>query len=469
MKCIHGLRVFVTIVATACVVGCSAGSGSAPSQSGNSGTNSAQTGSVYVLGTDAPLPSVVSFSVSVQSITLSDGSSTPVSILNGAQTVDFARFNGLSTLLDFNSIPTGTYTTATITLGSATLGYLNTAPSTAPSINTLPATLTQPVVTINLASPFVVNSGDMDALRFDFDLRKSIQVDANGQITGQVTPVLDLKALSAGDPERYIDEFDAGVVSIDAASNTFVMQGPHGRQYTVQVSANTEFENNETIADLTTSSIIQISGSFAPNSQTITADCVGILSQDGYWAAGLVTYVTPAQGAANSLNMYVRGELPADTGLTLGQIANINLTGSEKYFVYKLRTPLTNFFFNSSLLVPGQHISIGGPLSGAGNSQSVTAHRIVLRHEGHAGEWVVGSTNTGNGTFSFNSDGLAGVLFNGPITVYTTPVTQYLGGLNGLSDLSGNSAISIRVVGLILKNPSTGNPVFVARSVEELQ
>jgi hypothetical protein len=108
-------------------------------------------------------------------------------------------------------------------------------------------------------------------------------------------------------------------------------------------------------------------------------------------------------------------------------------------------------------------------LSGAANSQSVTAHRIVLRHEGHTGELVAGSTNTGNGTFSFNSNGLAGVLFNGPITVYTTPVTRYLGGLNGLSDLSGGSAISLRVVGLVLKNPSTGQPVFVARSVEELQ
>ena len=63
MKCIHGLRVFLTVAATACVVGCSAGSGSAPSQSTGSTTNSAQTGSVYVLGTDAPLPSVVSFSV----------------------------------------------------------------------------------------------------------------------------------------------------------------------------------------------------------------------------------------------------------------------------------------------------------------------------------------------------------------------------------------------------------------------
>jgi hypothetical protein len=113
-------------------------------------------------------------------------------------------------------------------------------------------------------------------------------VDANGQITGQVTPTLDLKALSASDPENYIDEFDAGVVSIDAASNSFVIQGPHGRQYTVQLTSNTEFENNESIANLTTSSIVQVSGSFAPNSQTISADCVGILSQDGYWAAGLL-------------------------------------------------------------------------------------------------------------------------------------------------------------------------------------
>ena len=466
MKYIHALRVFLMIGVTACIAGCNAGSGTAPS----SVTTPEESGSVYVLGTDAPpIPNVVSFAVSVQSITLSDGAATPVSILNGAQTVDFARFNGLSTLLDFNSIPAGTYTTANITLGAATIGYLNTQPGAAPTIASMPATLSQPLVTINLASPFVVNAGDMDALRFDFDLRKSIQVDGNGNITGQVTPVLDLAALAAGDPERYIDEFDAGVVSIDAGSNSFVVQGPHGRQYTVQLSGSTEFENNETIAKLTTSSIVQISGSFAPSSQTINADCVGILSQDGYWAAGLVTSVTPAQGKANSLNLYVRAELPADTGLTLGQIANINLNGSETYFIYRLRTPLTNFLFNSSLLVPGQHISIGGPLSDASNPQAVTVHRIVLRHEGHTGEWVVGSTNTGNGTFSFNSNGLAGVLFNGPITVYTTPVTQYLGGLTGLSDLSGNSAIPLRVVGLVLKDPVSGAPVFVARSVEELQ
>src|SRR5271170_5129555 len=139
MKYTHGIRVFLSTAVIACFAGCSSGSGSAPGASGGSTPTPAQTGSVYVLGTDAPLPSVVSFAVSVQSITLSNGSSTPVSILNGAQTVDFARFNGLNTLLDFNSIPAGTYTTATITFGSATIGYLNTQPPLAPAIATTPA------------------------------------------------------------------------------------------------------------------------------------------------------------------------------------------------------------------------------------------------------------------------------------------------------------------------------------------
>ena len=88
MKCIHGLRVFLMISVAACVAARESGSGSAP---GSSTSTPAQSGSVYVLGTDAPLPSVVSFAVNVQSITLSNGSATPVSILNGAQTVDFAR------------------------------------------------------------------------------------------------------------------------------------------------------------------------------------------------------------------------------------------------------------------------------------------------------------------------------------------------------------------------------------------
>jgi hypothetical protein len=92
----------------------------------------------------------------------------------------------------------------------------------------------------------------------------------------------------------------------------------------------------------------------------------------------------------------------------------------------------------------------------------------VLRHEGHTGTLVANSTNVGAHTFQFNSKGLAGVLFNGPITVFVTPFTRFGGGLMQLSDLTSNPTNPLRVVGLVLKDPISGQPVFVARSVVEL-
>jgi hypothetical protein len=161
--------------------------------------------------------------------------------------------------------------------------------------------------------------------------------------------------------------------------------------------------------------------------------------------------------------------LPTGTGFASGQISTIDLTGNEKYFIYWMHnifasSRFSNIFFNSSLLVAGQHVSIAGPFS----NNTVTVKRVVLRHEGHMGAWVVGSTNAGASTFQFDSNGLAGVLFNGPVTVYVTPFTRFGGGLNSINDLTGTSSIPLRVVGIVLKDPISSQPVFVARAVDEL-
>ena len=156
----------------------------------------AQSGSVFITGTDAPLPSVVSFQVDITGLSVSDGTNPPVSVLNGTQTVDFARLNGLRTLLDINTIPAGTYTSVTATLANPQIGYLNVNPPTRPSLSTLngttspAATLTTSSLTIPLATPLVVSTGNIIGLIFEFDLRKSILVDGAGQITGAVTPTL---------------------------------------------------------------------------------------------------------------------------------------------------------------------------------------------------------------------------------------------------------------------------------------
>jgi hypothetical protein len=463
MKWLSGIAVLALVAAAS---GCGGGASSTtPTQP--------QSGSVFVNGTDAPLPSVVSFQVDITGMTVSDGVNPPISVLSGTQTVDFARLNGLHTLLDLNSIPAGTYTNVNVTLANPEIMYLNvtnpqTTPPTRPTVTTLNATsspavtLTQSSVPITLSSPLTVNAGDIIGLSFDFDLRHSIQVDANGNFTGVVNPTLDLKAVTPSDSDAYIDDFVAGVTNVGTSS--FMIQGPHGHQFTVNVNEQTEWENNESISNLTNTSIVEISGTIDRTSGAILADTVAIVSQDSFWAGGLVTFVDPATTPANDFDLYVRNVLPSGTGFQSGQISTIDLSGNEKYFIYWWHNKFTSFLFNSSLLVPGQHVSIGGPFSNG----AVTVKRVVLRHEGHNGAWVVGSTDVGASTFQFNSNGLAGVLFNGPVTVYCTPFTVFKGGLTGLGSITGTAAINLRVVGLVLKDPISGQPVFVAHSVEQM-
>jgi hypothetical protein len=439
-----------------------------------------QSGTVFVSGSDAPLPGVVSFKVVVSGISVALGTGTPVTVTTGPETVDFARLNGLHTLLDLNTIPAGTYDTVIVALASPEIDYLNvtnpqTTPPTRPTISSLgstttpPATLSTSMVTIGLSSPLVVNSGDVIGLGFEFDIRKSLAVDMNGQITGVVNPTLHVNAITPSDADAYIDEFIAGVTTINAGGNSFTIEGPHGHAFTVNVNGQTEWEGSETINDLTGTSIVSISGTLDRTDGTFLADTVAILSQDKFYAGGLITYVDPPVGTAEDFDLFVRDVLPAGTGFTSGQISTIDLTGNEKYFIYWMHNVFvnsrwSNLFFNSSLLVPGQHVSIGGPFTNG----TVTAKRVVLRHEGHTGTLVPGSANAGTSTFQFNSNGLAGILFNGPVTVYVTPFTRFGGGLASLEDLTSNPTNPLRVVGVVLKDPISGQPVFVARSVTEL-
>ncbi len=432
----------------------------------SSASSDAVTGSSFVVGTDAPMASVTSFSVQVQSITATDGNGNTVQLLSGSPTVDFARFNGLQTLLDMNDVPVGTYSSITVTLGPATIGYLDTS-TTEPTIQTMTASLTTNTVTATLARPMVVaQDGAPVGLHLDFDLHKSIAVDSNGQITGTVTPTFNMNGVNNSDPGAYIDEFDAAVVSVDTSTQSFVIQGPHGRQFTVNVNGQTEWDGNASISDLTTSSIVQISGALDRADRTIDADEVGILSQTGFYAAGQVTYVAPPSGTATSFDLYVRGTLPTTTGVSLGQIATVDLSGSEKYSIYWMHGPLAEFLFNSSLLLPGQHVAVGGPASGAANAQAVTVKRVMLRGWGYNGTVVPGSENAGSNSFQIQVNGFAGVLIPQTVTVFVTDRTSFRDGFSGISDIGDND--KVRVVGLLLKDPTSGQSVIVGRYVDDM-
>lgn len=434
------------------------------SMTGSTSPAGAAMGQAFVIGTDAPASNVVSFTATLQSVDAIDSKGNSVSLISGSPTVDFARYDGLQTLLDVDDVPAGTYDSISITLGpSITVGYLDTT-VTPPTVQSTTLSVSTSPINITLPSPVVLSTTASGGLRLDFDLYKSIQV-TNGQITG-VTPTFNVGAVYPDDAGAHIDEFIAGVLSVDATNQQFTIQGPHGRQFTVNVNGQTQWDDNSNLGELTTSTIVQISGKLDKAESTIDADEIAILSQDNFFASGQVTYVAPATGAASSFDLYVRALEPTNTGLSLGQIATVDLTGNENYYIYWMHNPMTEFLFNSSALVAGQDVSIGGPASGAADASDVTIKRVVLRQWGFEGTVVPGSMNIAQGTFKLQVTGFAGVLIPTPVTVYIGNATDFRYGFTSASDVP--VSVRIRVVGLLLKNAANGNVVLLARHVDEL-
>jgi Domain of unknown function (DUF4382)/Domain of unknown function (DUF5666) len=424
--------------------------------------------SVFTVGTDAPLPSVVSCQIMVTGVTINNGT-TNVPVLTTPQVVDFAQLSGLHQLLDLNAVPPGTYSSATVTIASPVIGFIDTTQSP-PAINTINGTLTQSSVTVNFANPFVLSAADLVGLRMEFDLRQSLQTDQNGQVTGTVDPVFHMQLLNATDSNVSIDDFHAGVVGV-TGDNTFTVQGPKGRQWTVQTSASTVLDDPSIpVSSFTTNTIVEISGQLDPVSHDIDASEIEVVSNDKFVLGGLFTSIRPPSGPASQADLYVRYELPDIDGIQDGQIETLALTGSERYKIANINNPITTLLFNNSALAAGQVVDIGGSLTTTNGVPTLTVHRVVLRRQGQAGTWVPGSTvvQSGNaGGFSLNDNWTAGVLLPSPLTVLTTNATIFIN-LDGLSGLSGSQALPIRVVGFILINPATNQPVMVARSVEEL-
>ncbi|MGC2416448.1 MAG: DUF4382 domain-containing protein [Candidatus Acidiferrales bacterium] len=424
--------------------------------------------SVFTVGTDAPLPSVVSCQIMVTGVTINNGT-TNVPVLTTPQVVDFAQLSGLHQLLDLNAVPTGTYSSATVTIASPVIGYIDTTQSP-PAINTINGSLTQSSVTVNFANPFVLNAADLVGLRMEFDLRQSLQLDQSGQVTGVVDPVFHMQLLNATDANVSIDDFHAGVVGV-TGDNTFTVQGPKGRQWTVDTNASTVLDDpSEPVSSFTTNTIVELSGQLDPVSHDIDASEIEVVSDDKFVLGGLFTSIRPPSGPATQADLYVRYELPDITGVQDGQIETLALNGTERYKVANINNPITTLLFNNSALAAGQVVDVGGSVTTTNGVSTLTVHRVILRRQGQAGTWVPGSTvvQSGNaGSFQLNDNWTAGVLLPSPLTVLTTNSTIFIN-LSGLFGLSGSQALPIRVVGFILMDPATNQPVMVARVVEEL-
>jgi hypothetical protein len=461
MKRICGIALLLALS----MLGASCGAGSNSSTSTTS-----QPASVFVTGEDAPLASVVGFDVTINSITLTGSNGSP-QVLSTPATVDFARLLGLRSPLGFNTVPPDTYTSATFSLSTPAITWVDMS-TTPPSIGTpisayfspTTGTASQTTVTVNFPTAMVVGSNGLAGLKMEFDIRQSVAVDGNGQITGAVNPVIYAKAVQASDPNGQVTDLTGGLVSVNAAGNSFLLQGPYGRQWTVDVSSSTQFNSGWNINDLAAPAIVGVQGSFQADG-SLMASSVEVITTSQTFLSGRVLAVNPTSGAVQQITLWV-GETGADLVSDIDTIQTINVSSVTQYDVCFFDNLFTNALFNDSTVIVGQRIFIGGS-----DSNSVfTPQMISLRFQGVYGTLTADSVNIINGnvgTFGLQNNGLIGYsLGGGPLTVATGNATLFVN-TTGLSALQSDGSIPLVAGGLLFVDPLTSTPIMAAAVVAD--
>ncbi|MGA7168930.1 MAG: DUF4382 domain-containing protein [Candidatus Sulfotelmatobacter sp.] len=456
----------ITLLLALCLLAASCGSSSGSSSATSPSSQSA--GAVFVTGEDAPLASVVGVDVTINSITLNGNNNSP-QVLSTATTVDFARLLGLRSPLAFSSVPADTYNSATFSLTSPVISYVDMT-TNPPTLNTINGTFspttgsaTQTTVTVNFPSPMVVGSTGLAGLRMDFDIRQSVAVDGNGNVTGAVNPTIYIKATRASDPDGQVTDLMGGLVSVNAAGNSFVIQSPYGHQLTIDVSS-TQFNSGWNINNLAAPAVVAVQGYFQADG-SLMASNVEVITTAQAFLSGRVLAVNPTSGPVQQITLWV-GETSTDLVSDIDTIQTINVSAVTQYDMCFFDNFFTNALFNSSTVIVGQRIFIGGSYS----SNVFTPQMISLRFQGVYGTLTPKSVTIANGnlgSFQLQNNALIGYSLGGaPLTVDTGNITLFIN-TTGLSELQSSGAIPIVAGGLLFVNPNTQTPELAAAVVAD--
>ncbi len=452
-------------------------------------------GSVLLMGGDAPVCDVISFKVTITGAILNSsmGGASPSIIASASPvTVDFARLMDFSTFLNLGSAPAGTYESLSLTLANPEMTVLDMTKNP-PAPEQIPVTLTSSSVNITLTAPIVITNGATSGLQLDFNLLKSVQVDGSGQVTGTVNPVIT-GAPSASDTPPEMDDV-AGIVqsvstqSASASIGSITINNDDGKTLTVYVPSNAVIKGASGLSSIQAGTFVEmtvelsVSGSMAATEIDVeTADNGQIRAY-----AGFITSVTrDTSGNAQQFTMIIRAEMPSPVAsLALLSSANVTISSSTQFGIASQSTNVGGLNYSPAGVGVGQEVVVHGPLpqatsgsSSAGSAATIMASAIFLRPQALLGNFVKllgGSSSADNrqGGFTFNP--CEPLLQGQTMPVFTFEQTQFTG-VSGLNQLTPSAQIvvkgllfympqSVTINGIAVQPPTM---LFEARGVEQL-
>lgn len=237
---------------------------------------------------DAPADSVVSYEITVNSLTLT-GSAGSVNAITTPRRLEMTHLSATVETLALLNIPNGTYTQAVIAWSSPEVTFIDAVGVLHEVQSSASGTATVPInITVSGAS----------VLNFDLNVGASTSVNTAAGTAVLNTPVFTLTPLrSIGEAEREaetgeLENIVGSVVSASATSLTIGV-GESGTSMTFTVSTATKLEGISTTSALVANQIVRVEGTSQADGSMLAKE-IEVESADGNGVEveGLVTSIT---------------------------------------------------------------------------------------------------------------------------------------------------------------------------------
>ena len=436
--------------------GCGGGSNAGTTGTNPSPTPAAKTAVQVNMG-DSPSDWMLAFSMNITSMSLT-GSNGSATVVSTSMPMEMMHLMGTMQPLAMINAPQGTYTGASITIGSATVMYMD--PTTkAPVQATIPGPMTG---TISFSSPITVGSTPI-AMGFDLDLASSVTMGTNGNLS--MSPVFHVTSGSqgSGNPMDFADggiQQMMGAVS-SVSGSSFTMSSMQAAQsFTFMTNSSTVFDDTSMSA-MGSGMLVIVDATLQSDGSLMATRVQSMMNSGGVMGGGIITAVTGSPATALTLVM----QNGAGTGMMSSDFAagaTVDLGGSTAYQIDEDNADMTGLpftpTFDASHIYVGQSVMPisssgmmsggmgGGMMGGSPLAGTITASEVLLEPQGLTGmsAAAISSSATTSFTLALPSDSAFTTLTGATsVTIFQQPQTT----VTGSAPIASGS--SVHVFGLL--------------------
>jgi hypothetical protein len=380
---------FALVALIALAAGCGGGGSSIAAGSPSPTPSPAGTTSTQVRFGDAPADSVISFEVSVSSLSLTPAAGgAPIAVTVPANNrIELTHASGKFEPFVAGNLPQGTFSAANLTLVNSELTFLS-GTGTAVHING-PASAS---ITIPL-SPNLAISGPL-VLNIDVNVGASITT-VGGVVNGiaftptsfSITAKAPGAAANQQDDDGEIEDVQGTVTAVSGSSFTLKV-GQAGSSLTFATDGTTQFKDGVTTVASLLNQVVTVEGFTHADGSLFAKEVEGLESNTGAEVEGLITAISGTTLTVNAHDGIGSGM--DDT--KLGASFSVNIAGlSASKFRVKAGNgfggglPSATFPFDATTIHQGQRIEVDTNAAVPPASGAITPDKINLQQQGVSG------------------------------------------------------------------------------------